>query len=99
MADPPPYPGTPTWVKGSAFTAFALILLMALLTITEIRGKHGPSRHMALDVTAKTASSKAPPGSTQPVSQSPLHGGHMAPQAEPRTAKGGWKHRPQDRPR
>jgi len=31
MADPPPYPGTPRWVKASGIVVGVLVLLIAIL--------------------------------------------------------------------
>lgn len=47
MADPPPYPGTPRWVKLSAIAVGALILLVVVLLFTGVAGRHGPGRHMS----------------------------------------------------
>ncbi len=47
MAELPPYPGTPRWVKLSAIVAGALILLIVVLLFTGIAGRHGPGRHMS----------------------------------------------------
>lgn len=43
MADLPPYPGTPRWVKVFGIIAAAVILLFVILLHT--RGPHGPGRH------------------------------------------------------
>jgi hypothetical protein len=43
MADPPPYPGTPRWVK-----VFGIIVIVAVLLVVAmmfIGGEHGPGRH------------------------------------------------------
>ena len=72
MADPPPYPGTPRWVKVFAMTVIALILLGIVLTITGIRDKHGRGRHMPAG--ADTTSLKAPEGAP------PLEAGHTPPE-------------------
>lgn len=45
MADRPPYPGTPRWVKVSGIIVVVLILLIAILIFTGIGGNHGPMRH------------------------------------------------------
>jgi hypothetical protein len=45
-ADPPPYPGTPRWVKVSGFVAGVLVLLVSILFYTAVGGPHGPGRHM-----------------------------------------------------
>jgi hypothetical protein len=44
MADPPPYPGTPRWVKVSGIVALVLVLLFVIMLITD-PGRHGPDRH------------------------------------------------------
>ena len=44
MADPPPYPGTPRWVKVSGIALLIVVLLFFILLFT--RGPHGPGRHM-----------------------------------------------------
>ena len=44
MADPPPYPGTPRWVK-----VFGIIVIVAVLLVVAMMfiggGEHGPGRH------------------------------------------------------
>lgn len=46
MADLPPYPGTPRWVKAIGITALVLVLLAVLAMLTGLGGPHGPGRHM-----------------------------------------------------
>ena len=46
MADLPPYPGTPRWVKVSAIIVIVLLLLVGIVLFTGIGGPHGPGRHM-----------------------------------------------------
>jgi hypothetical protein len=46
MVDPPPYPGSPRWVKVSATITAALILLAVALMLAG-GGRHGPWRHMS----------------------------------------------------
>ena len=41
MADLPPYPGTPRWVKVFGIIAIGLVLLVVILLLTG-----GPGRHM-----------------------------------------------------
>jgi hypothetical protein len=43
MADPPPYPGIPRWVKvfGIIFMVVVLLVVARIL----IGGEHGPGRH------------------------------------------------------
>jgi hypothetical protein len=45
MADLPPYPGTPRWVKVSGIIVAVLVLLVALILFTGVGGPHGPGRH------------------------------------------------------
>jgi hypothetical protein len=44
MADPPPYPGTPRWVK-----VFGIIVIVAVLLVVAMMfiggGEHGPGRY------------------------------------------------------
>lgn len=47
MADLPPYPGAPRWVKVAGIIAIILILLAAILVFTGIGGPHGPGRHLS----------------------------------------------------
>jgi hypothetical protein len=46
MADLPPYPGTPRWVKVFGIIAIGLVLLVVILLLTGGLGRHGPGRHM-----------------------------------------------------
>lgn len=46
MAELPPYPGTPRWVKLSAIIVGTLILFILALKVTGIGGRHGPGSHM-----------------------------------------------------
>lgn len=48
MADLPPYPGAPRWVKVSAIIAGVLALLVVILLLFG-GGSHGPGRHLASD--------------------------------------------------
>jgi hypothetical protein len=45
MADRPPYPGTPRWVKVSGIIVIVLVLLIAIILVTGVGGGHGPWRH------------------------------------------------------
>ena len=45
MAEPPPYPGTPRWVKVFGIIAFVVVLLFVILLFTRGPGGHGPGRH------------------------------------------------------
>ncbi|PAQ09583.1 hypothetical protein CIT26_12845 [Mesorhizobium temperatum] len=46
MADPPPYPGAPRWVKVSGIIAIVLVLLIIAVVFTGVGGPHGPGRHL-----------------------------------------------------
>ena len=46
MADLPPYPGTPRWVKITGIVVIALILLVSIIVLTGVGGPHGPGRHL-----------------------------------------------------
>jgi len=56
MAVSPPYPGTPRWVKVSATIAIVLAVLLVILQLTGVIGRHGPGRH-------GTSSGHGPPSS------------------------------------
>ena len=43
MADPPPYPGAPRWVKALGIVVIVVVLLVAAGMF--IGGEHGPGRH------------------------------------------------------
>jgi hypothetical protein len=43
MADPPPYPGTPRWVK--VFGIIVIVLVLLVVALMFIGGEHGPGRH------------------------------------------------------
>jgi hypothetical protein len=45
MANPPPYPGTPRWVKVFGIIVIVLILLIVVALATGLGGPHGPDRH------------------------------------------------------
>ncbi len=45
MADLPPYPGTPPWVKIVGIIVIVLVLLVVIVMVAG-GGQHGPSRHM-----------------------------------------------------
>jgi hypothetical protein len=46
MADSPPYPGTPRWVKVFGIIAVVVVLLFVILMFTRgSGGRHGPGRH------------------------------------------------------
>jgi uncharacterized membrane protein len=46
MADPPPYPGTPRWVKMFGIIVLVVVLLFVFLMFTRGPGGHGPGRHV-----------------------------------------------------
>jgi hypothetical protein len=46
MADRPPYPGTPRWVKVFGIVGLVLVLLVVIIMFTGVGGQHGPGRHM-----------------------------------------------------
>ena len=46
--DPPPYPGTPRWVRLSAIVAGTLLLLVLVIAVLS-GGRHGPGRHLPSD--------------------------------------------------
>ncbi len=43
MANRPPYPGTPRWVK--VFAIIVIVVVLLVLTMMFIGGEHGPGRH------------------------------------------------------
>ena len=55
MADPPPYPGTPRWVKVLGIIVIALVVLVVAMMF--IGGEHGPGRHTS----SGDPGSQAPP--------------------------------------
>lgn len=65
MADSPPYPGTPRWVKVSGSIAIVLAILFVILQIGGVIGRHGPGRHGG-------HGDQAPEGHNPPGA----HGGH-----------------------
>ena len=46
MADLPPYPGTPRWVKVFGIIALVMVLLFVFLMFTRGPGGHGYGRHL-----------------------------------------------------
>ncbi len=44
MAEPPPYPGVPRWVKVLGVIALVLVLLIAVMLLIG-GGGHGPGMH------------------------------------------------------
>jgi hypothetical protein len=47
MADQPPYPGIPRWVKVSGIIVIVLIVLVVVLLVIGLGSDHGPGRHSA----------------------------------------------------
>jgi hypothetical protein len=43
MANRPPYPGTPRWVK--VFGTILIVVVLLIVAIIFIGGEHGPGRH------------------------------------------------------
>ena len=43
MANRPPYPGTPRWVK--VFGLIVIVVVLLVITMMFIGGEHGPNRH------------------------------------------------------
>jgi hypothetical protein len=43
MANRPPYPGTPRWVK--VFGIIVIVVVLLVVAMMFIGGKHGPGRH------------------------------------------------------
>lgn len=56
------YPGAPRWVKVLGTILIALILLVVMLQLTGVGGRHGPGRHMP---TGDSAGQAAPPATTE----------------------------------
>lgn len=57
MANRPPYPGTPRWVK--VFGIIVMIVVVLFVAMMFIGGEHGPGRH----TTSGDAGGQAPPSS------------------------------------
>ena len=55
MANRPPYPGTPRWVKVFGISAIVLVLLVAIMLLSG----HGPGRHAS----SGDAGGQVPPSS------------------------------------
>jgi hypothetical protein len=45
LAERPPYPGAPRWVKVFGVVVFVVVLLFVILLVTGSPGGHGPGRH------------------------------------------------------
>ena len=74
MADLPPDPGIPRWVKVAGIIVIVLVLVAAIIMVTGIGGQHGPGRHIP---------SGAPGGHTP----SGRLGSGIPPEAEPVRAR------------
>jgi hypothetical protein len=61
MADLPPYPGTPRWVKVSGIVAIVLVLLVGGLIVFG-GGRHGPGRHLPVGQTPPAGVHTPPEG-------------------------------------
>ena len=59
MADPPPYPGTPRWVKVFGIIGLVAVLLFVILLFTRGPGGHGPARHTPSGGAGQTPPSSA----------------------------------------
>jgi hypothetical protein len=46
MADHPPYPGMPRWVKIFGIIGIVVVLLVVIIIFTGVGGEHGPERHI-----------------------------------------------------
>ena len=57
MADPPPYPGAPRWVKVFGIIVIVVVLLAVAMMVAG--GEHGPGRHAQ----SGDAGGQAPPSS------------------------------------
>jgi len=55
MANRPPYPGTPRWVKAFGILAIVLVVLVAIMLLSG----HGPGRHTS----SGEAGGRVPPSS------------------------------------
>jgi hypothetical protein len=67
MADLPPYPGTPRWVKVSGIIVGVLVVLAIIIVLTGVGGPHGPGRHTSSgDVTGRTTPSSVAREATSP---------------------------------
>jgi hypothetical protein len=49
MADRPPYPGIPQWVKVFGIIGIVVALLVVIILVTGVGGEHGPGRHSPSD--------------------------------------------------
>ena len=68
MANRPPYPGTPRWVK--VFGIIVIVVILLVFAVMFIGGEHGPGRHTP----SGDAGSQVPPSSVM-VEYAPPEGG------------------------
>ena len=65
MADPPPYPGMPRWLKVSGIIIIVLVLLGVVIILAGVGGQHGPARHIPSgdggDTSASNGAGPIPP--------------------------------------
>ena len=94
MADRPPYPGIPRWVKVSGIIVIVLVLLIVIIMFTGVGGKHGPGRHMGVGGEygpSRHMVSTALVATYRPVTlvatHRPVPGGDIPPEAEPVRAR------------
>ena len=67
MADLPPYPGTPRWVKVSGIVVGVLVLLVVILLVAGGGpGRHGPGRHIPGNDTPPSSVTGDAPGDLAP---------------------------------
>jgi hypothetical protein len=69
MANRPPYPGTPRWVKVLGIIVIVVVLLV--IAVMFIGGKHGPGRHTQ---SGDAGGQVAPSGAVE--AHTPPEGGH-----------------------
>ncbi len=69
MADPPPYPGTPRWVK--VFGIIVIVVVLLVVAMMFIGGEHGPGRHAP----SGDAGGQVPPSSSVLEDRAPPEGG------------------------
>ena len=70
MADPPPYPGTPRWVKVFGIVV-AVLLVLVVARMFVGGGEHGPGRHAP----SGDAGGRVPPSSSVMEAHAPPEGG------------------------
>jgi hypothetical protein len=69
MANRPPYPGTPRWVKVLGFTVIVVVLLVVAVMFIS-GGEHGPGRHTP----SGDAGNQVPPSGVREAHASPESG-------------------------